>query len=78
MEPLSLVVSAAIGVLDIYRWKKEGLIAGSGESAQEKAEQSGVELSAPEKCEEIIANPDIQGAHDKNKEFIGNNCYNFT
>ena len=29
-------------------------------------------------CEEIIANPDIQGAHDKNKEFIGNNCYNFT
>ena len=31
-----------------------------------------------EKCEEIIANHDIQGAHDKNKEFIGNGCHNFT
>ena len=29
-------------------------------------------------CDEIIANHDIQGAHDKNKEFIGNGCHNFT
>ena len=31
-------------------------------------------INTTEKCEEIIVNPDIKGAHDKNKEFIGNNC----